>query len=170
MQNAIIAIEDERYYDHGAIDIQGTIRALIKNTASDDVIQGGSSITQQLVKMTRLQNAGDDEAERKAVSDDSFARKFQELRYAVWVEDHLTKRQILERYLNTAYFGNGAYGIEVSRSPLLLHHGRQAQPVTQSALAGRARQEPDRLQPDHPSRPNALTRAIWSSPRWATST
>jgi membrane peptidoglycan carboxypeptidase len=113
MQNAIIAIEDDRFYEHGAIDIQGTLRALLVNSTSSGIVQGGSSITQQLVKLTRLDNARND-AQSEQASDDTFARKFEELRYAVWVEDHLTKDEILEHYLNIAYFGAGAYGIEAA--------------------------------------------------------
>src|SRR3954447_20453489 len=94
MQKAIVAIEDSRFYEHGAIDIQGTIRALLVNSTNNGVVQGGSSITQQLVKLTRIENATSPAA-KKAATDDTFARKFQELRYAVWVEDHLTKKQIL---------------------------------------------------------------------------
>jgi membrane peptidoglycan carboxypeptidase len=113
MQKAIVAIEDSRFYEHGALDIKGTLRALVVNSTNNGVVQGGSSITQQLVKMTRVENAST-AAAKKAASDDTFARKFQELRYAVWVEDHLTKDQILEHYLNAAYFGDGAYGIEAA--------------------------------------------------------
>jgi membrane peptidoglycan carboxypeptidase len=113
MQHAIVAIEDSRFYEHGAIDIKGTIRAMIVNSTNSGVVQGGSSITQQLVKLTRIENAAT-AAAKKAASADTFARKFQELRYAVWVEDHLTKDQILEHYLNIAYFGDGAYGIEAA--------------------------------------------------------
>lgn len=114
MQEAIVAIEDSRFYEHGAIDVEGTLRALIVNQANSGVVQGGSSITQQLVKLTRIENAGNNARKRAAAQDDSFARKFAELRYAVWVEDHLTKDEILEHYLNTAYFGDGAYGIEAA--------------------------------------------------------
>ena len=113
LQHAILAIEDARFYQHGALDVRGTLRALFINSASSAKIQGGSSITQQLVKMT-LQEQAATEAEAKAATARSYARKLDELRYAVWVEEHLTKRQILEHYLNTAYFGDGAYGIEAA--------------------------------------------------------
>ncbi len=111
MKQAIIAIEDSRFYAHGALDVQGTLRALLVNQASSATIQGGSSITQQLVKLTLLENA-DTPKERREAQARSYSRKFEELRYAVWVEEHLDKNQILEHYLNTAYFGDGAYGIE----------------------------------------------------------
>jgi membrane peptidoglycan carboxypeptidase len=113
MQKAIIAIEDARFYQHGALDVRGTLRALFINQANDETVQGGSSITQQLVKLTLQENATTAE-QRQAASAKSYARKFDELRYAVWVEDHLSKHQILEHYLNTAYFGDGAYGIEAA--------------------------------------------------------
>ncbi len=113
MQQAIVAIEDARFYEHGALDVRGTLRALFINQASDQTVQGGSSITQQLVKLTLQENATTQQA-RAAATAKSYARKFDELRYAVWVEAHLTKPQILEHYLNTAYFGDGAYGIEAA--------------------------------------------------------
>lgn len=111
MQEAIIAIEDSRFYEHGALDIQGTVRAFIANQASDGVVQGGSSITQQLVKMTLLDQAQTAE-DRAAATADTYERKLRELRYAVALEGKYSKDWILERYLNIAYFGGGAYGIE----------------------------------------------------------
>jgi membrane peptidoglycan carboxypeptidase len=113
MQRAILAIEDSRFYVHGAIDLKGTLRAFIANEVHGDVVQGGSTITQQLVKLTRIENATSAE-EVAAAQDDTKARKIEELRYAVWVEEHLSKDEILERYLNTAYFGDGAYGIQAA--------------------------------------------------------
>lgn len=113
MKESLISIEDARFYQHGPIDVQGTIRALLVNEASNATIQGGSSLTQQLVKLTLLANATTAK-ERAAATARDYARKFQELRYAVWVENHLTKDQILERYLNIAYFGDGAYGVQAA--------------------------------------------------------
>lgn len=111
MVKAIIAIEDSRFYEHGALDLKGTLRALITNQANDGVVQGGSSITQQMVKLTLVQQA-DTEAERAAAIDDTYARKLRELRYAIAIEEHHSKDWILERYLNIAYFGDGTYGIQ----------------------------------------------------------
>ena len=113
MKKAIVAIEDSRFYEHGALDAKGTLRALARNRAADGVTQGGSSITQQLVKMTLVQQADTEEAQRAAVAE-SYERKIKELRYAVALEKQLTKDQILERYLNIAYFGDGAYGVEAA--------------------------------------------------------
>ena len=113
MTKAIVSIEDYRFYEHGPLDLKGTFRALITNQANDGVVQGGSSITQQLVKLTLQQQAGTD-AEVDAASDDTYARKFNELRYASALEDKYSKDWILERYLNTAYFGDGVYGIQMA--------------------------------------------------------
>jgi membrane peptidoglycan carboxypeptidase len=113
MRKAILSIEDYRFYEHGALDVKGTLRAFITNQASGGVVQGGSSITQQMVKMTLL-NQAKTEAERKAVTADTYQRKFNELRYAIAFEQNYSKDWILERYLNIAYFGDGAYGIEAA--------------------------------------------------------
>lgn len=113
MVKAIVAIEDYRFYEHGALDVKGTLRAFITNAASDDVVQGGSSITQQLVKLTLL-NQADTEEEEAEVTEESYARKLRELRYAIALEQEYSKDWILERYLNTAYFGDGAHGIQAA--------------------------------------------------------
>jgi membrane peptidoglycan carboxypeptidase len=113
MVKSILAIEDYRYYQHGALDMKGTLRALITNQSTGGVVQGGSSITQQMVKMTLLSQAKT-KAERKAATADTYARKLTELRYAIAFEQHYSKDWILERYLNIAYFGDGAYGVQAA--------------------------------------------------------
>lgn len=116
MRTAQLAIEDHRFYEHGALDVTGTLRAFVKNMASGDVSQGGSSITQQYVKMVRIQQAelaGDKEGIEAAQSD-NYARKITELKYAIGLEKKFSKDQILERYLNIAYYGNGAYGVQAA--------------------------------------------------------
>ena len=116
MRQAIIAIEDHRFYEHGPLDLQGTLRAFLTNLASGDVTQGGSTITQQYVKMVQIEEAkkAGDEAAVQAAQESSYGRKIRELRYAISVEKALSKDEILERYLNIAYYGDGAYGIEVA--------------------------------------------------------
>jgi membrane peptidoglycan carboxypeptidase len=111
MIEAIVSIEDARFYEHGALDLKGTVRALVTNQANSGVVQGGSSITQQMVKMT-LQTQAHNKAERLAATADTYARKLKELRYAIAFEQHHSKDWILERYLNIAYFGDGTYGIQ----------------------------------------------------------
>src|SRR5690242_4702966 len=100
VQHAVIAIEDERFYEHPGIDIRGILRAAQRDTQAGEVAEGGSTITQQLVKQTLLDSG-------KTVS-----RKLQEVSLAYELERRYTKDRILEIYLNTIYFGNGAYGVE----------------------------------------------------------
>jgi membrane peptidoglycan carboxypeptidase len=110
MRQAIVAIEDARFYEHGGFDPKGVLRAALRNSQAGDVQQGGSTLTQQYVKNVLLQNATTP-AERKAATDPSVGRKIQELRYASALEKILPKDEILTRYLNIAYFGDGAYGV-----------------------------------------------------------
>jgi membrane peptidoglycan carboxypeptidase len=116
MTQALVSIEDYRFYQHGALDLKGTLRAFVTNQANNGTVQGGSSITQQLVKMTLIANAkaSGDEKAIKAATEDSYARKLKELRYAIALEETHSKDWILERYLNAAYFGDGAYGVQAA--------------------------------------------------------
>jgi len=116
MTQAIVSIEDYRFYQHGAIDLKGTLRAFVTNQANNGTVQGGSSITQQLVKLTLLNQAEatGDKAAIKAATADTYARKLKELRYAIALEQTHSKDWILERYLNTAYFGDGAFGVQAA--------------------------------------------------------
>jgi membrane peptidoglycan carboxypeptidase len=116
MTAAIVSIEDYRFYQHGAIDLKGTLRAFVTNQANNGTVQGGSSITQQLVKQTLLTQAEEtgDKAAMKAATADTYSRKLKELRYAIALEQAHSKDWILERYLNTAYFGDGAYGVQAA--------------------------------------------------------
>ena len=113
MRKAILAIEDNRFYQHGGLDLKATIRALASNLAAGQVTQGGSGITQQYVKNLLVETASSSE-ERNSALAETPARKVRELRLAVAMEKRYTKDQILERYLNIAYFGDGAYGIEAA--------------------------------------------------------
>jgi membrane peptidoglycan carboxypeptidase len=113
MKKAVIAIEDSRFYEHGALDAKGTLRALLRNKTEGSVTQGGSSITQQFVKMTLVQQARN-EQEARAATEETYERKIKELRYAVAIEKQFSKDEILEKYLNIAYFGDGAYGVEAA--------------------------------------------------------
>jgi membrane peptidoglycan carboxypeptidase len=131
MQKAILAIEDNRFYKHGALDLKGTMRAVVNN-ASSGTTQGGSSITQQLVKLMLVQRARSQE-EIEAATAPSIARKVRELALATQYEKTHSKDEILERYLNIAYYGDGAYGINAAA-----HHWFSTSPdkltVKQSAL------------------------------------
>lgn len=110
MQQAIVATEDVRFYQHNGLDVQGVLRALLTNVVAGEVQEGASTITQQLVKLTLLETA-DTQEERSAATEESITRKLKEARLALAVEEQLSKDEILTRYLNIAYFGQGAYGI-----------------------------------------------------------
>ena len=135
MTQAIVSIEDYRFYQHGAIDLKGTLRAFVTNQANNGTVQGGSSITQQLVKQTLLTQAEEsgDKAAMKAATADTYSRKLKELRYAIALEQAHSKDWILERYLNTAYFGDGAYGVQAAARHYFNVNANQLT-VKQSAL------------------------------------
>ena len=113
VKRALVDIEDSRFYEHKGIDAQGTLRALAKNLAAGRTEEGGSTLTQQLVKQTLLQTAATPE-EAKAATEQSAGRKLKEARLALALEQTYSKDEILTRYLNLAYFGHGAYGIEAA--------------------------------------------------------
>jgi membrane peptidoglycan carboxypeptidase len=117
MKRALVDIEDSRFYEHNGVDVQGTVRALIANVAAGSVREGGSTITQQLVKQSLLQTATT-ETERTAAIQQSgvqgISRKLKEARLALALEEKYTKDEILTRYLNIVYFGEGAYGIQAA--------------------------------------------------------
>ena len=135
MVKAIVAIEDYRYYDHGALDIRGTIRAFVTNQANGGSVQGGSSITQQMVKQTLLYQAETDE-ERAAATEETYARKIRELRYAIAFEKNHTKDWILERYLNIAYFGDGAFGVQSAAVHFFSKNAKDLNLLESATLAG----------------------------------
>ena len=146
MQQAMIAIEDARFYEHGPIDLQGTIRALVTNVSSGSVEQGGSTLTQQYVKNVLVSQAESDE-EAAAATETSYSRKLRELRLAMAAEEQLTKDQILERYLNIAYFGGGAYGIEAAAQRFFSRPAADLS-LNQAAILAGLVQSPSRYDPD----------------------
>src|SRR5207302_2139624 len=99
---AVIDIEDNRFFEHGGVDVRSLARALATNVSAGEVRQGGSTITQQLVKNSLLTPKQD------------VHRKIKEAVLSLRLESQMSKNQILERYLNTVYFGNGAYGLEAA--------------------------------------------------------
>ncbi len=109
LQNAIIAIEDSRFYEHGGIDLRGILRAFWRGITSGSFSEGASTITQQLIK----NNVFTEWTEENSFAD-RFARKVQEQYLAVQLEKQLSKQEILEDYLNTINFGAGCYGVEAA--------------------------------------------------------
>ena len=113
MKQALVDIEDSRFYEHNGLDVQGTLRALVTNVAAGSVQEGGSTLTQQLVKQTLLQTAATPE-EQQAAKEQTVGRKLKEARLALALEQTYSKDEILTRYLNIVYFGEGAYGIQAA--------------------------------------------------------
>ena len=138
MQDAIVAIEDSRFYSHHGFDLRGTLRALVSN-ATGSQVQGGSTLTQQYVKNILLGSAKSDQ-EMAAATERSYTRKLQELRYALAIEKQMTKKQILEGYLNIAYFGSGAYGVEAAARRYFSKSASRLTLAEASLLAGLVQQ------------------------------
>ena len=134
LPQAVIATEDRRFYNHLGVDPIGLVRAGIRNIAAGTVVQGGSTITQQLAKNLFLS------------PDRTFARKLEEMMYAIWLERRFTKDEILELYLNRVYFGGGTYGVEAAARR---YFGRSARSVTltQAALLAGLLKAPSRYAP-----------------------
>ena len=99
LQKAVVAVEDARFYEHGGIDVRGIARALVKDVVKGRLAEGGSTITQQLIKNRHLSGVK------------TLERKLDEARLALEYEEKYTKKQILEMYFNEIYYGNGAWGV-----------------------------------------------------------
>jgi penicillin-binding protein 1A len=135
LPKAFIAIEDRRFYSHLGIDPQGILRALIRNITGGGMVQGGSTLTQQLAKNLFL-------TQERTVS-----RKIQEAILALWLEHKYSKNQILELYLNRVYFGSGAYGVEAAAQKYFGHGARNVTLPEAAVLAGLMK-APARLAPN----------------------
>jgi membrane peptidoglycan carboxypeptidase len=111
MVAALVAVEDRRFFEHDGVDWPATMRAVLANSASGDIEQGASTLTQQYVKNYTLYVLSDSEAEQLEAVEQTPARKLREVQIALQLEQQLTKQEILTRYLNTVYWGHGAYGV-----------------------------------------------------------
>lgn len=114
MKAAIIAIEDRRFFEHNGVDWRGTARALMSNLSSSGSAlegQGASTLTMQYIKNYMLYAVAQNDAERAAAVESTPARKLREIRVALQLEKHLSKDEILARYLNIVFFGHNAYGV-----------------------------------------------------------
>ncbi|WP_405526662.1 transglycosylase domain-containing protein [Streptomyces canus] len=146
MQKAIVAIEDSRFYQHGAVDLKGVLRALNKNAQSGGVSQGASTLTQQLVKNVAVEEAGDDPTKVAEATQQTIGRKIRELKYAIQLEEELGKKKILENYLNITFFGQQAYGVEAASQRYFSTHAKNLN-LEQSALLAGIVQSPSRYDP-----------------------
>ena len=126
--DAIIAIEDERFYEHDGVDVRAIVRAIVANATSGEIREGGSTITQQYVKNVLISPG---ETAPKTIE-----RKLNEAALARQLETKLSKDEILERYLNTVYFGEGAYGIEAAAKTYFGKPARKLKLAEAAMLAG----------------------------------
>jgi penicillin-binding protein 1A len=143
---AVLATEDRRFYDHLGVDVIGTMRAVTVNARASGVVQGGSSITQQLAKNLFLTN------ER------SLDRKIREAFLALWLEQRLTKNEILKLYLDRAYMGGGTFGVQAASE---YYFGKSARDVSlaESAMLAGLFKAPSKYAP-HVNLPSARARAL----------
>jgi membrane peptidoglycan carboxypeptidase len=135
MQHAIISAEDARFYQHHGVDGKGIARAFVANQKSGGVSQGGSTLTMQYVRMA-LQNSARTPAEVRSATEQTSVRKLREMRLAVELEKHMAKADILERYLNSAYFGHRAYGIDAASQVFFSKPPRDLNLAEAALLAG----------------------------------
>ncbi|MFF0477905.1 transglycosylase domain-containing protein [Streptomyces sp. NPDC004284] len=146
MQKAIVAIEDGRFYEHGAIDLKGVLRAINRNAQSGGVAQGASTLTQQYVKNVFVEEAGDDPEKVAQATQQTIGRKVRELKFAIQVEEELGKKKILENYLNITFFGQQAYGIEAASQRYFSKHAADLDLGEAAMMAGLV-QSPSRYDP-----------------------
>lgn len=134
LQKGVVAIEDARFYQHGGIDVRGIARALVKDVVKGRLAEGGSTITQQLIKNRYLTGAK------------TFERKFDEARMAMEFEQKYSKRQILEMYFNEIYYGNGAWGI-AQAARLYFDKGPEELTDAECAMLAGVQKNPSRYNP-----------------------
>ncbi|MCX4989476.1 MULTISPECIES: transglycosylase domain-containing protein [unclassified Streptomyces] len=146
MQKAIVAIEDSRFYQHGAVDLKGILRAVNQNAQNGGVSQGASTLTQQLVKNYFVEEAGDDPTKVAQATQQTIGRKIRELKYAIQLEEKLGKKKILENYLNITFFGEQAYGVEAAAQRYFSKPAKNLN-LQESALLAGIVQSPSRYDP-----------------------
>ncbi|MGK5631152.1 transglycosylase domain-containing protein [Streptomyces sp. URMC 123] len=146
MRKAIVAIEDARFYEHGAIDLKGILRALNRNAQEGGVSEGASTLTQQYVKNVFVEEAGDDPTKVAQATQQTLGRKIKELKYAIQVEEELGKEKILENYLNITFFGQQAYGVEAAAQRYFSKPAKELA-LDEAALLAGIVQSPSRYDP-----------------------
>jgi membrane peptidoglycan carboxypeptidase len=160
LQQAVVAAEDERFFEHGAVDLRSVVRALVSNRRGGGVQQGASTLTMQYVRNVLKSDPNLTETQREAATADTAERKLQEIRYATALEKKLSKQEILDRYLNIAYFGDGAYGIAAASR---IYFTKPAADLTlpEAALLAGLLQSPDVDNPVAGDRTAALRRRAY---------
>lgn len=146
--DAVVATEDRRFFEHWGVDPMGFLRAIVTNLRAGRYVQGGSTLTQQLAKNLFLSS------ERR------LGRKLEELYLALWLEIRLSKKDILELYLNRVYFGGGAYGIEAAARRYFNKSARELT-VIEAAVLGGVLKAPSKFSPlSSPPLARARARAV----------
>ena len=148
---ATMATEDRRFFDHFGIDVLGTMRAMVQNARANEVVQGGSSISQQLAKNLFLS------------SERSMQRKIREVYLALWLESHLTKKEILKLYLDRAYLGGGNFGVEAASQ---FYFGKSVRDINlaESAILAGLFKAPSKYAPhSNPAESRARTNQVLSN-------
>ena len=135
IQQAIVASEDSRFYEHEGVDAKGIVRAFVANQQAGGVSQGASTLTMQYVRMA-LRDSATTPLEVQQATEQTSLRKIREMRMAMDLEEETSKSEILERYLNSAYFGHRAYGIYAASEIFFSKHPRDLTPVEAATLAG----------------------------------
>ena len=137
MQNAIVAVEDQRFYQHQGVDPTGMVRALVSNNAGGSR-QGASTLTQQYVRNTLIETGlkNDDHKLIRDATESTVARKLREMKFALSLEQKYSKQQILEGYLNIAAFSPSTYGVEASSLHYFSKHAKDLTVAEAALLAG----------------------------------
>ena len=137
MQNAIVAVEDQRFYQHQGVDPTGMVRALVSNNAGGSR-QGASTLTQQYVRNTLIETGlkNDDHKLIRDATESTVARKLREMKFALSLEQKYSKQQILEGYLNIAAFSPSTYGVEASSLHYFNKHAKDLTVAEAALLAG----------------------------------
>lgn len=160
LQAAIVAAEDRRFYDHGGVDLRGMARALVANVTGGETSQGGSTLTMQYVRNVLKTDPGLTAEERAAATEQTVERKLQEIRYANALEQQLSKDEILNRYLNIAYFGAGAYGVSAASQRYFAKTPAELT-LSESALLAGLVQSPEAYNPIDGDQEAALDRRAY---------
>jgi penicillin-binding protein 1A len=153
VRNAVVAVEDRRFYQHRGIDVKAMIRAAYADVSAGHIVEGGSTITQQYVKNTIVGN------------EQTLGRKIHEAQLALELEQRYTKDQILTKYLNTVYFGEGAYGIQAAAQTFFSKQAKDLTLKDAALLAGLISSPADFDPAVHPHAATARRQVVLSDMR-----
>ncbi|BCB85700.1 hypothetical protein Psuf_030130 [Phytohabitans suffuscus] len=166
MQEAIIAAEDHTFRTHNGVDAKGIARAFVANNQAGATTQGASTLTMQLVRMLIAYSATHPQ-DVVAATEDTNARKLREMKYALQLDKEMTKDEILERYLNIAPFGRGAYGVFAASQVYFGKHPATSRSKRQRCSPAWSRPRPPSTPPPRRASRRPSTAATTSSTTWS---